>query len=256
MIRRLFRSETAAPALPADRRVYAVGDIHGRLDLFDELLKHIETDHRARQPAEADVILLGDLIDRGPASAAVVRRAMKPLGWARLITLRGNHEAALLDTLDGIHDSVLLWLANGGRESLRSWGVAENIICNGKIDELIEATRKAISPTERAWLARTRQYVQVGDYFFVHAGVRPGVELPKQALYDSLWIRDEFLNSRRWHDAVVVHGHSISAEVEERFNRIGIDTGAYATGRLTAVGLEGTERWFLQTSNESSRLNE
>jgi len=247
MILGLFRSSPVVPIIPAGRRVYAVGDIHGRLDLFENMLELLRDDNAARGPAQTDVILLGDLIDRGPSSAEVVRLAMKPLQWAHLIVLKGNHEASLLDTVDGVRDTARMWLENGGRAALRSWGAPEEIVEQGGVDDVVEAARANIPREELAWLARARQCVQIGDYYFVHAGVRPGVDLSRQTLRDSLWIRSEFLGSKRDHGAVVVHGHSISRGVEERDNRIGIDTGAYATDRLTALGLEGASRWFVQT---------
>jgi len=236
-------------ALPQGCRVYAIGDIHGCLDLFELLLRLIEDDNRSRPPMTTVLILLGDLIDRGPDSAGVVRRAMQPLGWAETILIKGNHEEALLQTLDGNREMVPIWLKNGGLAALRSWGVAEEIVRDGTIADIIQATRDIISSDERAWLARGRHFLQLGDYYFVHAGIRPGVALEKQDPRDSLWIRDEFLDSRRSHGAVVVHGHSINPEIDERPNRIGIDTGAYVTGKLTALGLECEQRWIVQASD-------
>ncbi len=248
MIRRfLERRPPEPPAVPQGRRVYAIGDVHGRLDLLDILLARLEADTAARGAADTDVILLGDLIDRGPESSRVVERAMTSLGWARLLVLKGNHEDAMLAALDGDRDMCRLWLRNGGPEALASWGVAPAVIADGTLGEVIEAARSAIPPHQFAFLSQAPHSIRIGDYYFVHAGVRPGVGLADQQPGDSLWIRDEFLRSTADHGAVVVHGHSITPEVEERANRIGLDTGAYATGRLTALGLEGTDRWLIQT---------
>jgi serine/threonine protein phosphatase 1 len=235
-------------AMTPGQRVYAIGDVHGRLDLYDQLIEQIRLDNAARPPAQTLVLLLGDLIDRGPDSAAMVRRAMEPLGWARLIAIKGNHEAALLDALDGDRRMLNLWLRNGGIEAARSWGVPDSVLMEGSADEILAAVTEAISPSERTWLARLPLTIQFGGYFFAHAGVRPGVRLNDQRETDLLWIRDDFLGSTRELGAVVVHGHSVREEVEERPNRIGIDTGAYVTGRLTALGLEGSASWTVQVA--------
>lgn len=247
MLNFLRRRRPEPATLPAGRRIYAIGDIHGRRDLFEQLLHQIETDNAARAPAEVSVILLGDLIDRGPDSAEVVRRAMAPLPWAATIALMGNHEATMLDALAGDRATLRLWMQNGGAAALSSWGVAPAILAEAPFETVVAHAAAAIAPAERSWLQRMRQWVRLGDYFFVHAGVRPGVPLDRQSHEDSLWIRQEFLDSTRDHGALIVHGHSVNLEVEERDNRIGIDTGAYRSGRLTALAIEGCERWLIQT---------
>jgi serine/threonine protein phosphatase 1 len=246
---RLFaRKPKADPVLPPGLRVYAVGDIHGRLDLLNRLLALSEADNRGRAPMRTMVILLGDLIDRGPDSAAVIRRAMEPLGWAQLRALRGNHEAALLDALDGDRRMLAIWLRNGGAPALRSWGLdPATLLATDSSEDILDAVRAAIPAAERAWLAACPLFIQLGNYFFTHAGIRPGVKLDAQTADDMLWIREEFLDSDRDHGAMVVHGHSVAEEIEQRPNRIGLDTGAYYSGRLTALGLERGERWLLQT---------
>jgi serine/threonine protein phosphatase 1 len=233
--------------LPEGRRVYAIGDVHGRSDLFEQLLAMIETDHRGRAAADADLVLLGDLVDRGPDSRGVVERAMTTPAWARQTTLMGNHEEIMLQVLDGARDQLSLWLKVGGRETLASWGVDLSLIEDGTISEILDAAHAAIPASVVRWLMGLRQSLSIGDYFFVHAGVRPGVPLDRQDKGDSFWIREEFLASSRHHGAMIVHGHSIATEVDWLPNRIGIDTGAYATGRLTALCLERDEQWFLQT---------
>jgi serine/threonine protein phosphatase 1 len=235
------------PSLPAGKRVYAIGDVHGRLDLFDELVETIRRDNQDRPEADVDLILLGDLIDRGPDSRAVVERAREGVSWAKTIALKGNHEDILLEVLDGNRSSLESWLRFGGEATLLSWGVPIETIQNGTLDDIVEAVRSAITPTERAWLGRMRSHVRIGGYYFVHAGIRPGISFDKQCDDDRLWIREDFLESRKNHGAMIVHGHSIHETVEERPNRIGLDTGAYATGKLTAIGLEGASRWFLST---------
>ncbi len=247
------RKSSRAPALPPGHRVYAIGDVHGRIDLLDALLARIEADSATRPRGDVLVLLLGDLIDRGPDSAAVVRRAMRPLGWARLQSLKGNHEAAMLDALDGDRRMLAIWRRNGGDEALRSWGFDPAGLDDAESGVIAETLRRAIPAAERAFVARCPLSIRLGDYFFVHAGVRPGVRLDRQAEQDMLWIRDDFLDSARDHGAVVVHGHSITESVEDLPNRIGIDTGAYASGRLTAIGLEGDARWFIATSDADGK---
>jgi len=241
-----LKKRRSGPAIPDGLRVYAIGDIHGRLDLFERLLIRIEEDTRQRGIAENLVILLGDLIDRGPDSAGVVHRAMVPLEWGRIVTLKGNHEAAMLDALEGNSKMLRIWLRNGGREAVTSWGLDLGSETDIDTDEVRAAVRTVIPPPQIAWLHRLAISLHIGDYFFVHAGVRPGVALDKLETRDALWIRDEFLTSDRSHGAIIVHGHTPRDEVEERPNRIGIDTGAYFSGRLTALALEGGHRWFLQ----------
>lgn len=236
------------PVVPAGRRVYAIGDVHGRLDLLDPLLARIAAEVAAAGDGiVTEIVLLGDLIDRGPDSAGVVRRAMAGLGWATLVALKGNHEAAMIAGLDGDRDMLQLWLEQGGDATLASWRVDPDIICNGTLADVVRAAIAAIPPAERAWLADRPLTHRVGSYYFVHAGIRPGVPLDRQAERDALWIRNGFLDSDRDHGVMVVHGHTRTIAVEEPGNRIGIDTGAYATGRLTALGLEGDRRWVLST---------
>lgn len=245
MFKSLFRK--TPPSLPEGERVYAIGDIHGRLDLLDSLVAKIEEDNARRPKASVRLILLGDLIDRGPHSREVVERARAGIRWARLEAIMGNHEAVMLDVLDGNRDALSNWLRFGGRETMISWGVPEQLIETGTLEDIERAIREAVSSDDLQWMRRMRSFLRIGDYYFVHAGVRPDLPLSKQIDDDRLWIREEFLESRKKLEAMIVHGHSIQPEVEELTNRIGIDTGAYKTGRLTAIGLEGSARWFIAT---------
>jgi serine/threonine protein phosphatase 1 len=238
---------SSRPSLPVGQRVYAIGDVHGRIDLLEALLETIRNDNAARADAQVTLITLGDLVDRGPASREVVTRIRGGVEWARTISIMGNHEAIMMQVLDGKKDSLQSWLRYGGRETLESWDVPAAILADGTLDQILDAARGAVTAEERGWLGRLRSYVRMGNYYFVHAGIRPGVPLEQQDDEDRLWIRDEFLESSKKHGAMIVHGHSINPAVEERPNRIGIDTGAYATGKLTALGIEGRERWLLST---------
>lgn len=234
-----------APALPAGMRLYAIGDVHGRRDLLDGLLDMIRADDAARPPARTMIVQLGDMIDRGPDSAGVVHRLMAGQDWADVTALRGNHEQAMADGLAGDAEMLRLWRKHGGVAAAISWGV-DPLLANQADDaEFVAAVLRAIPADQRDWLATRPLSVRHGDYLFVHAGIRPGIALDRQSAQDMLWIRRPFLDSRRDHGAVVIHGHSITADPDCHSNRIGIDTGAQSGGRLTALGLDGTDRWFL-----------
>lgn len=231
--------------LPPGLRVYAIGDVHGRLDLLRPLLGWIAQDSATRAAAEVHIVFLGDLIDRGPASAGVLD--LLAIGvdvpGARHI-LCGNHEEMLLAIHDGDASGAGDWLRHGGAETLASYGVDAAPFWDDP-EALPLALRIAIPPRHVALMRAMLEQVRIGDYLFVHAGIRPGVPLDRQAPRDLRWIRREFLRSHADHGVVVVHGHTIVPAVDYRFNRIAIDTGAYRTGRLTALGLEGEARWTL-----------
>ena len=234
-----------APAVPAGMRVYAVGDVHGRSDLLDVLLAMIAEDAATSAADRRVVVFLGDYVDRGADSRGVVDRlaAGPPEGFA-WVCLRGNHEDMMLSFMA---DRSLgpAWMRNGGLPTLTSYLGPE-----AERMDLAELQRALIAalPTRHLEFLKTLSLTHYeGDYLFVHAGVRPGVALSRQSPADLLWIRDPFLDSQASHGKVVVHGHSIDWRPVERPNRIGIDTGAFTTGHLTALALEGTRRAFLQT---------
>ena len=211
------------------------------------MIESIEDDCRNRGPADTTILLLGDLVDRGPDSKGVVDRAMRwDESFAQLGCILGNHEASLLSVLSGETKWLGSWLGYGGRETLLSYGVAPETVSADE-DEIVEATRDSVPDDHREWLESLPLFERRGDYVFAHAGIRPGVPIDEQEARDLLWIRGEFLESRADHGAVIVHGHSITSDVDERANRIGIDTGAYFSDKLTALGLESGDRWFLQT---------
>lgn len=251
MVGSLFgKARSQKPAVrrgPPGKRCYAIGDIHGRLDLLDQLLGEIETHNSARSPRETVVVALGDLIDRGPHSREVVERLMQPLAFhARLICLKGNHEEMLVRGLAGETQLLRNWLATGGRDCARSYGV-DPILLDDQPDEIIEHNLShAIPKRHLDFLASLPDTARFGDYLLVHAGVRPGIPLNEQRPSDLRWIRKGFLDNDAEHGFQVIHGHSVSLEVEQRANRIGIDTGAYKTGILTAIWLEDDAHGFLQ----------
>lgn len=249
MIRR-FRSylagrPAAAPAaVPAGQRVYAIGDIHGRLDLFEQLIAAIERDDAARGPAETTVVLLGDLIDRGPDSAGVIDAARAWASRRRVRTIAGNHEEMLVRSFERL-DTLRHFLRYGGRETLLSYPISRGLYEQMSIEELQAYLPNLIPPEHLAFIEAMEDRIVIGDYLFVHAGIRPGVPVEQQKISDLRWIREQFIDDARDHGVVVVHGHTICERVEELPNRIGIDTGAFMTGRLTALALEGTARWYL-----------
>ena len=246
---------TVQAKLPANERIYAIGDIHGRLDLFEQLVAAIAQDSAQRPPARVRLVLLGDIIDRGPDSAEIVARCRALAAASEdFIVLRGNHEQAMADALRGDAIAFEFWLRFGGDATLRSWGVPEETLAADDLADLLRAARQQVPAELLTWLGALPLSLKVGDYLFVHAGIRPGVGLWRQSREDILWIREEFLDSDADHACIVVHGHSISEDAPDvRHNRIGIDTGAYRTGRLTALGLEGTDRWTLVAEAEAER---
>lgn len=241
-------------ALPPGQRVYAIGDVHGRFDLLQDLIARIAADNAGRAPTEVHVVMLGDLIDRGPQSREIVDYFLKGApGFASWHFIMGNHEEMLLKLIDNPDSSLMpQFLRFGGRETFESYGAPQRVLDTP--DLYSPDTLPFYVPEEhRAFMRKMEDGILVGDYFFTHAGIRPGVPLDQQEHQDLRWIRKGFLESEADHGMIVIHGHTVLDEVEIRPNRIGIDTGAYASGRLTALGLEGTERWFIQTEGEPGK---
>jgi serine/threonine protein phosphatase 1 len=245
-----FRRRTSSPATSQGTRIYAIGDIHGRLDLVQQLLRQLEADVDTRGSRSTRIVLLGDLIDRGPYSRQVLElaRLIQRNNRGRVVVLCGNHEELLLASADGHADAQRLWLECGGDATLRSYGLDPVEFAKLSPEKRAFTLQKHVGPDLLCWLAGLPTYWRNGDYFFCHAGVRPGVPLEHQRREDLLWIRREFLDSQRHHGAVVVHGHSEVGEVDVRSNRIGVDTSAYRSGELTAVGLQDSFRWFISTA--------
>jgi len=240
--------------VPQGQRVYAVGDVHGRLDLLRDLLREIELDDRMRGPTETHVVMLGDLIDRGPDSRQIISFLLEsPPSFACFHCIMGNHEEMLLKLIDDPDPALLRqFLRYGGRETFESYD-APQMMLDMPERYAPDALQDYIPEEHRTFLRQMHDGIQFGDYFFTHAGIRPGVPLDDQDRQDLRWIRKPFLDSDEDHGVVVVHGHTVLEQVEMRPNRIGIDTGAYMTGRLTALGLEGPHRWLIQTQGEPGR---
>lgn len=235
--------------LPPGERVYAIGDIHGRRDCLDTLIDRIDADDRARGTAQTTLIFLGDLVDRGPDSKAVVERAMELARTRNCRFLMGNHEELLINSWEGDVSATRVFDKVGGRETLLSYGADEAAYEKADFKTLTKLVGSHVPIEHIAFMREFGDSWMCGDYLFVHAGIRPGRPIEEQDAADMRWIRDKFLDDPRDHGAMVVHGHSIRPDVDEQPNRIGIDTGAYASGCLTALGLEGSHRWFLSSTS-------
>ncbi len=242
--------ETGPPAVPKGSRVYAVGDVHGRADLLTDLHRAIAAD-AAGYAGHRRIVYLGDMIDRGMESRRVIETLLdEPLPGFEAVYLMGNHEYALISFLDD-PESIAGWLSWGGREMLYSYGIECGLSPSPKELHNLAGELKMTMPREHlAFIENTELCHRAGDYYFVHAGIRPGVALEQQRFEDQLWIREPFISSEKNHGAVVVHGHTIEEQLNPRPNRIGLDTGAYYTGVLTCLVLEGEEQRFLQTGGE------
>jgi serine/threonine protein phosphatase 1 len=250
LVLNFFRRLSAGPeyAGPADQRVYAVGDIHGQLDLLDDILAQIEDDIMERPLSKIGLVFLGDLIDRGPDSAGVVERLCSLRHFpAKALFLMGNHEEVLLRVLNAEPGLAYDWLGFGGDACAESYGVPAAALQAMSEQSIAERLRAAIPPRHIEFLQGFGDTFGFGGYLFVHAGIRPGVPIEEQQPQDLRWIRQPFLSDAHDHGCIVVHGHTISDGVDRRTNRIGIDTGAYRTGILTAAVIEGSEVRFLAT---------
>ena len=231
--------------------LYAIGDIHGRCDLLADITAKIAADAAQRRARRRVVIYLGDYVSRGIDSRRVIDMLMQaPPDDCEQVTLRGNHEDLLLRYLDGDMDAGRHWFDYDGQDTLADYGVEigdRRQRDKASMIMLRDRFEAALPLSHLEFFRSTRTSYPAAGYFFVHGGVRPGVPLELQEPHDCMWIRDAFLNSPAQHGAVVVHGHSISEQPEVRSNRVGIDTGAYRSGVLTCLVIDGTERSFLHT---------
>ena len=247
MINSSCASHIKAPRarVPEGNRIYAVGDIHGRLDLLDEIIARIDAD-MAMHPASNTIrVFLGDYIDRGPNSKGVLDRLVNYCVAQRTICLMGNHELYLREFLER-PEIPSIWRRYGGLDTLRSYGLAPKWETDSQEERKLAAEFDRLLPSiHREFLSHLKQYFICGDFFFVHAGVRPGISLIAQSEDDLFWIREEFLVCQADFGKVVVHGHTPVSEPDVRRNRINIDTGAYATGILTCLVLENDKIRFI-----------
>jgi serine/threonine protein phosphatase 1 len=245
------------PRVPEGVIVWAIGDIHGRLDLLSPLVHSIRAHAAASPPARTIVIFLGDYIDRGPDSRGVIRYLAdlskeEGIEWR---FLRGNHEEAMLDFLED-PTAGQNWCEYGGDATLLSYGLRPPGIRHKAEPwaHLSADLDHKLDPKERSWLMNLEDSVAVGDYFFVHAGARPGISLDLQSSDDMLWIRKTFLESDVEFERIVVHGHTPTAEVHVDHRRIGVDTKAYESGVLSAVRLQGDSCDLVHTEITEERV--
>ena len=256
-----FRSRKSAPepqripaAVPDGERVYAVGDIHGRSDLFISLIEAIEHDNRDRGSADTTVVLLGDLVDRGPDSVNVVALAREWQKFRKVRILAGNHEEMFLKSFSNL-DTLRHFLRHGGRETILSYGVDKKAYTRASIEDVQAMMIEAVPRADIDFIAGFENLVTIGDYLFVHAGIEPGVPLEEQQPSKLRWIREPFLSHAEPHGCVVIHGHTITDSPVDQGNRIGIDTGAFASGQLTALVLEGeTRRYITAVDNGDGKI--
>lgn len=240
----MFLGKSSAPA---GIRLYAIGDVHGRDDLLADIHARVAADLQARPVADHRLIHMGDYVDRGPASAAVIDRlARMAENDPRVICLKGNHEELFQIFLALPTGGAASFLANGGDATLASYGVAAQFGAAGDAaiairDELLEV----MPQSHRSFLSGLRLSAEFGDYFFCHAGIRPGVPLAEQDPHDLVWIRDVFHRDPGDHGKVVIHAHTPVPEPDIRRNRINIDTGAWFSGRLTCLALEARSYRFV-----------
>jgi serine/threonine protein phosphatase 1 len=226
------------PRVPEGVRIYAVGDVHGRADLLHQVLSRVDTDLAAYPHCRPLQIFLGDYIDRGPSSRTVLDLLISRARAHAMVCLKGNHESYVSQFLHD-PDVLIAWRQLGGLETLRSYGLNPSLNSDrGERVELARALAAALPTSHRQFLRSLAPCFTCGDFLFVHAGVKPGVPLAQQREEDLLWIREDFLRCEEGFGKVVVHGHTPVREPDIRPNRVNIDTGAYATGRLTCLIIE------------------
>lgn len=236
------------PSLHDATRLYVIGDIHGRLDCLDDLLARIDSD-RVGFAGPVEYIFLGDLVDRGPDSSGVIQRLLDlSRGNTPTRFLLGNHEEVMIMSINGDRSAMKMFDRIGGRDTVLSYGIDPAEYDSLPVEGRIEALWQAVPQEHLDFLTGFEDRISIGDYRFVHAGVRPGIALENQVRSDLRWIRGTFLNHELPFDGMIVHGHTVTDEVDQRSNRIGIDTGAYKSGRLTCMVLEGATQRFIQTA--------
>lgn len=245
---KMFRRDAAEkprPSVPEGERFYVIGDIHGRCDLLDELIAAIDADLNDAGDIDATIVFLGDLIDRGPESARVIDTAQQWGERRKVRYIAGNHEEMFLESFDD-REMLRHFLKHGGKETVLSYGIKKKRYNELTMKELQKEMHELVPAQHRTFIEEMEDIIFAGDYVFVHAGVNPKRSMEEQKQSDLRWIRERFLKHREPFSHVVVHGHTIFEEIEHTDHRIGIDTGAFRTGTLTALVLEGAERRLIQ----------
>ncbi|QND51969.1 serine/threonine protein phosphatase [Phyllobacterium sp. 628] len=233
---------------PERMRVYAIGDVHGRLDLLQEMHRRILAENEKTPPFDWVVVHLGDYVDRGPDSRGVLEyfvNAQKKTH--RMLTLAGNHDVGFLDFLNG-SDVNGVFARHGGKQTAKSYGVTIDFYDPASVAAGRSALLRAIPAAHVEFLQGLRRSTIMGDFFFCHAGIRPGVDLERQNPEDLIWIRWDFLDDPHLHSKVIIHGHTPASDVEVRQNRVNLDTGAYASGRLSAIRIDAEAKSFLEAT--------
>ncbi len=240
------------PQLAEGLRIYAIGDVHGRADLLERLFALIDSDLERRPAKRAIQVMLGDYVDRGPASREVIDLILARAERHELVALKGNHDALLLQAID---DPATTgdWLMMQGVSTLASYGLTSANVAGSRLSDLGRAFAAALPESHLKFFRELKLSYSCGDFFFVHAGVRPGIDLSLQAEKDLILIRQEFLRYGGDFGKIVVHGHSPVRNVEHHPNRIAVDTAAYASGKLTAVVIEGSDVRTIDTANSAVR---
>jgi calcineurin-like phosphoesterase family protein len=241
-MRRFWRSNKAyaKPQLPYGTRVYAISDVHGCADLLGEIFTMIDADLARSMPPDPIHVFLGDYVDRGPDSSKTLDLLIQRSRTHKSVFLKGNHEAFMLEALRD-PTKVEDWRQFGGLQTMISYGLQPSL--NPDAEEQVDLIRRltaALPDAHLKFLQHLKPKFICGDFCFVHAGVRPGIPLDEQQEADLLWIRNEFLESEENFGKYIVHGHTPVSEPDIRPNRINIDTGAYATGNLTLLTIEGS----------------
>ncbi|WP_432201026.1 metallophosphoesterase family protein [Erythrobacter sp. W53] len=255
-IKKLLRPERAQqtlPAVPEGERYYVIGDIHGCLEHFAALADAIDADAADNAAYNTTVVLLGDLVDRGPDSAGVIAKARE---WGEQRSLRflaGNHEEMFLESFSDL-EMLRHFVKHGGRETILSYGIPKKEYRELTLEELQDKIGEIVPQADRDFLASFEEMIIAGDYVFAHAGIDPSRPLDDQRRKDLLWIRERFLRSTEPLSHVIVHGHTIFEDVEDCGTRIGIDTGAFRTGILTALVLEGSARRTIQAVEKDGQI--
>lgn len=238
------------PSTPTNYRLYAVGDIHGRLDLLNEMIGMVEENAAQHPDKKKILIFLGDYIDRGLDSCGVIERLLQGVpDCFTPVFIRGNHEDMFLEFMHGNMEIAPSWLSLGGAAALASYGInsLSGVGGKGKLETLYKDVKAKVPQSHLDFVKKTIMSATYGHYYFVHAGIRPRVPFDKQNPVDQMTIRGDFLFSEEHFGRIIVHGHTIRPEPEIKRNRIGIDTGAFATGKLTCLVLDGTDRELLST---------
>jgi serine/threonine protein phosphatase 1 len=229
------------PKLPDGVQIYAVSDIHGCADQLSDVFTAIDHHIARTSPIRPVHIFLGDYVDRGPASRQTIELLIERGRRHESVFLKGNHEAFLFEVLQDA-SRIEAWKDYGGLQTLMSYGLKPSIKPDREEQaELQQALRRAMPSNHRHFLSELKSSFACGDFFFAHAGVRPGVPLRQQREEDLLWIREEFLESEEDFGKFIVHGHTPVPRPEIRPNRINIDTGAFATGILTLLTISGDQ---------------